>query len=245
MRLWLLGAVLAVIAISGHFILHETDNLALIEQTAKQSQITLFDTYSFILPESTKITNKDKSTSEFYSKNDVFEAYKSAKKDYIVYRSYEKRIYYELWKSYWSVGILFLAFGGLVGYWLRDPIDKFDFNSLRKETQEELRIAKEEMRKAQETAKNAQKEALQRARAELENDRHQTEYQRQEAEKERRAAIQTKKQAEESVRIANLERDEAVKVADEATRKKNASYAAAERFKRKAEKVSKTLHSSN
>jgi hypothetical protein len=131
-----------------------------------------------------------------------------------------------------------LGIGGIFGYWLRDPIDKYDFKALEEKTESELGVAWEETRKAQEAAKNAQSEAIKQAKADLEHELKRAEYQRSEAEKERRAAIQAQQAAEEAIKKAQIKISEALKIADESTRKKNASYAAAaERFKRKLEKA--------
>lgn len=237
MRLWFLGGVLALIAVFSYLIWHETDNLALIEQTSEPTRITLFDTQSFVLPEPTKITNKDKTTTEIYTKEDVVNAYGKAKKDNAFYVAYEKGIYSELILSFGSVAFIFVIIGSLIGYWLREPIDGYDFKALRAKTEHEIGQAWEETRKAQETAQNAQIEALKQARTELENEKDQAAYQRQEAEKERKAAIKAQQEAEAAVRKAQIERTDALRVADNATRKKNAAYSAAERFKRRLEKA--------
>jgi hypothetical protein len=98
-------------------------------------------------------------------------------------------------------------------------------------------VAWEETRKTQEAAKNAQLEAIKQANADVENELRRAEYQRSEAEKERMAAIQAQQAAEEAIKKAQIKISEELKIADESTRKKNASYAAAERFKRKLEKA--------
>lgn len=76
--------------------------------------------------------------------------------------------------------------------------------------------------------------------ADVEHELAQAKYQKNEAEKERRAAIQAQKAAEIAILKANTERDQALELADIATRKKNSSFAAAERFKRRLEKASRT-----
>lgn len=199
MRLWVLGIFLALIAVFSYLIWHETDNLALIEQTAENSRYTLFDTQSFVLPEPTKITSKDKTTTEIYTKEDVINAYGKAKKDNAFYLAYEKGIYYELITSFSLIALIFVIIGSFIGYWLREPIDGYDFTALRAKTKQEIDQAWEETRKAQEEAKNAQIEALKQARAELKNEKDQATYQRQEAEKERRAAIQAQQKAEDDL----------------------------------------------
>jgi hypothetical protein len=218
---------------------HETDNLALIEQTSEPTRITLFDTKSFVLPEPTKITNKDKTITEFYSAKDVVDAYQNAKRDNAFYLAFEKSIYSELSTSF----VLFLVFGlgvgGIFGYWLRDPIDKYDFKALEEKTERDLGVAWKETRKAQETAKNAQLEAVRQANTDVENELAQAKYQRSEAEKERIAAIEAQQNAEAAIRKAQIKISEALEIADESTRKKNAAYSAAERFKRKAEKLAR------
>jgi hypothetical protein len=239
MRARILGIVLVCIAVFSYLILHETDNLALIEQTAEKSRYTILDTESFVLPESTKITNKDKTTTEVLTTKQITDAYLNAKRDNILYIGYEKNIYSELFASFGFAALLFTGIGGLVGYWLRNPIDGYDFEALRAKTEQEVSQAWEETRKAQETARNAQIEALKQAREELEHEKSQAEYQRQEAEKERRSAIQAQQRAEQVITQANAERDEALSIADIATRKKNASFAAAERFKRRTETSSR------
>ncbi|NCB40403.1 MAG: hypothetical protein EOM80_16710 [Erysipelotrichia bacterium] len=237
MRLAIAIFLTAVLGALGYLIWHQTDNLALIEQTSEPTRITLFDTQSFVLPEATKITNKDKTTSEFYSAKDVVDAYQNAKKDYAFYIAYEWGIYSALSTSYGMVLLFGLSIGGLIGYWARDPIDKYDFNALREQTKQELAVAWDELRKAQETAQNAQKEALKQARNELEHEKRQAQHQRAEAEKERRAAIQAQQAAEMAIKKSQMDINEAFAIAEDATRKKNATYAASERFKRKLEKL--------
>lgn len=134
------------------------------------------------------------------------------------------------------VGLVFMAIGGILGFWSREPIDKFDFEALKAKTEKELDVAWSEVEKAREAAKNAQNTALKQARKELETEKAHAEYQREEAEKERRAAIKAQQEAEAQVKKAQIERTDALRVADTATRKKNAAYSAAERFKRRAEK---------
>jgi hypothetical protein len=236
MRAGVLVFLLAILGFLSYKIWHETDNLALIEQTFEPTPITLFNTQSFVLPEPTKIT-KDKTTSEFYSAKDVQEAFLNAKKDNAFYLAFEKNIYSELSTSFVLVLVFGLGVGGIFGYWLRDPIDKYDFKSLEEKTERELELAREETRKAQEAAKNAQLEAIKQANADVENELRRAEYQRSEAEKERRAAIQAQQAAAEEIKKAKIQISEALKTANESTRKKNASYAAAERFKRKLEKA--------
>ncbi len=211
MKLSIAGFLLAILGFLSYTIWHETDNLALIEQTTESTRITLFDTQSFVLPEPTKITNKDKTITEFYSAKDVVDAYQNAKKDNAFYVAYEKGIYAELSTSFVLVLIFGLGVGGMFGYWLREPIDKFDFKALRTETDKELGIAWEETRKAQETAKNAQLEAKKQANADVENELAQAKYQRSEAEKERRAAIQAQNIANEAT--ANAQRCESSRIA--------------------------------
>jgi hypothetical protein len=126
------------------------------------------------------------------------------------------------------------------GFFLREPIDEYDFKALKEKTERGLELAQEEIRKAQEAAKNAHKIALKQARDELEHEKKQAQYQREEAEKERRAAIEAQQNAEAAIRKAQIERADALRIADNATRKKNAAYSAAERFKKKAEKATRT-----
>jgi hypothetical protein len=242
MRLVIAVFLAAILGVLGYLIWHETDNLALIEQTSEPTRITLFDTKSFVLPETTKITNKDKTITEFYSAKDVQEAFLNAKKDNAFYLAFEKNIYSELSTSFVLVLFFGLGIGGIFGYWLRDPIDKYDFKSLEEKTERELGVAWEETRKAQETAKNAQLEAIKQANADVENELAQAEYQRSEAEKERRAAIQAQQAAAEEIKKAKIQISEALKIADESTRKKNALYATLERFKRRAEKKATLAH---
>ncbi len=211
MRLAIAIFLTAVLGVLGYLIWHETDNLALIEQTSEPTRITLFDTQSFVLPEPTKITNKDKTTSEFYSAKEVVDAYQNAKKDNAFYVAYEWGIYSALSTSYGIVLLFGLSIGGLIGYWARDPIEKYDFNALKENTKQELDLARDEVRKAQETAQNAQKEALKQARNELEHEKKQAQYQRDEAEKERRAAIQAQNLANEAT--ANAKRCESSRIA--------------------------------
>lgn len=212
MRLWILGFFLTLIAVFSYLISNETDNLALIEKTDEQSRYTLFDSQSFVLPEPTKITNKDKTTTEVFAEKAVAEAYLNAKKDNISYIAYGKDIYLKLSASYGFVALFFAGIGSFVGYWFRKPIDGYDFTALRARTKQEIDLSREETRKAQETAQNAQIEALEQARAEFEHEKKQAEYQRQEAEKERRAAIQAQqasqiqiKHAKEQIIKANQE----------------------------------------
>jgi hypothetical protein len=131
------------------------------------------------------------------------------------------------------VAVIFLIIGIFGGYWAREPIDKYDFNALKANTKKELEVAWAEVEKAEKTAQNAQKLALKQARDELEHEKKQAQYQREEAEKERRAAIEAQQNAETAIRKAQIERTDALRIADNATRKKNAAYSAAERFKRK------------
>lgn len=237
MRLAIAIFLTAIFGVLGYLIWHETDNLALIEQTTEQTRVTLFDTQSFILPEPTKIANKDKTVNEFYSAKDVVEAYDKAKKDNAFYVAYEWEIYSALSTSYAIVLLFGLGVGGLIGYWLREPIDKFDFKSLREKTKQELAVAWEEVDKAYKTAQNAEKAALKKARDELAHETAQAQYQRDEAEKERRAAIQAQQAAEMAIKKSQIDINEAFAIAEDATRKKNAAYAASERFKRKLEKL--------
>jgi hypothetical protein len=237
MRLAIAIFLTAVLGVLGYLIWHQTDNLALIEQTAEPTRITLFDTQSFVLPEPTKITNKDKTTSEFYSAKDVVDAYQIAKKDYAFYIAYETQIYSALAVSFVMVLLLGTVIGGMLGYWLRDPIDGYDFKSLKTKTEKDLVVAWAEVDKANKTAQNAQKEALKQARNELEHEKKQAQYQRDEAEKERRAAIQAQQAAEMAIKKSQMDINEAFAIAEDATRKKNATYAASERFKRKLEKL--------
>jgi hypothetical protein len=236
MRAGVLVFLLAILGFLSYKIWHETDNLALIEQTFEPTPITLFNTQSFVLPEPTKITNKDKTITEFYSAKDVQEAFLNAKKDNAFYLAFEKNIYSELSTSFVLVLVFGIAVGGIFGYWIRDPIDKYDFKSLEEKTERELGIAWKETRKAQETAKNAQLEAVRQANTDVENELAQAKYQRSEAEKERIAAIKAQQAAAEEIKKAKIQISEALRIADESTRKKNAAYSAAERFKRKAEK---------
>lgn len=138
------------------------------------------------------------------------------------------------------VAVIFLIIGVFGGYWAREPIDKYDFNALKANTEQELAVAWAEVEKAEKTAQNAQKLALKQAKDELEHEKAQAKYQREEAEKERRAAIEAQQNAETAIRKAQIERTDALRIADNATRKKNAAYSAAERFKRKAEKATTT-----
>jgi hypothetical protein len=126
------------------------------------------------------------------------------------------------------------------GFFLREPIDEYDFKALKEKTERGLELAQEEIRKAQEAAKNAHKIAFKQAADELKHEKEQAQYQRAEAEKERRAAIQAQQAAAEEIKKAQIKISEALKIADESTRKKNASYAAAERFKRKLEKATRS-----
>jgi preprotein translocase subunit SecG len=135
------------------------------------------------------------------------------------------------------VAVIFFIIGIFGGYLAREPIDEYDFKALEEKTERELEVAREETKKAQEAAKNAQSEAIKQAKADLEHELRRAEYQRSEAEKERRAAIQAQQAAEAAIRKAQIERTDALRIADNATRKKNAAYSAAERFKRKAEKT--------
>jgi hypothetical protein len=237
MKLAIAAVLAAVLGVLGYFIWHQTDNLALIEQTTEPTRITLFDTQSFVLPEPTKITNKDKTTSEFYSAREVVDAYQNAKKDYAFYVAYETQIYQALSLSFVIFLLAGVVMGLILGYWAREPIDKYDFTALKATTKQELEVAWAEVEKAEKTAQNAQKEALKQARNELEHEKAQAQYQRDEAEKERRAAIEAQQNAETAIRKAQIERTDALRIADNATRKKNAAYSAAERFKRKAEKA--------
>lgn len=237
MRLAIAIFLTAIFGFLGYTIWYETDNLALIEQTTEPTRVTLFDTQSFVLPEPTKITNKDKTVNEFYSAKDVVEAYDKAKKDNAFYVAYEWGIYSALSTSYGIVLLFGLGIGGLIGYWVREPIEKFDFKSLREQTKQELALASAEVDKANKTAQNAQKEALKQARNELEHEKKQAQYQRDEAEKERRAAIQAQQAAEMAIKKSQMDINEAFAIAEDATRKKNATYAASERFKRKLEKL--------
>jgi hypothetical protein len=202
-------------------ILHETDNLALIEQTAEKSKYTIFDTQSFVLPEPTKITNKDKTTTEVFTAKEVEKAYENAKHDNVFYIGFEKSIYKQLFASFGFVAFLFILIGSLVGYWLRDPIDGYDFKTLRANTKQEVDQAWEEARKAQETAKNTQIEALKQARAELEHEKNQAEYQKKEAEKERRAAIQLSQKAHEELQMMEELRQSRTAAIVAADRRKN------------------------
>jgi hypothetical protein len=149
----------------------------------------------------------------------------------------EQGIYKYLAVPFALVFLVSSLLGGVAGYFLREPIDKYDFKSLEEKTERELEVAREETIKAQEAAKNAQSEAIKQAKADLEHELRRAEYQRSEAEKERRAAIQAQQAAEAAIRKAQIERTDALRIADNATRKKNAAYSAAERFKRKAEKT--------
>lgn len=199
MRLWILGAISAVLTVLGYLIWHETDHLALIEQTAEPTRLTLFDIQSFVLPEPKKITNKDKTTTEVFNAEDIANAYQKAKKDYAFYLAYEKEIYTKLIISFSLVALFFTVIGGLIGYWFRKPIDKFDFQSLKNESEQKIEIAQEQMRKAQEKEEKAWEKALTRARAELDHEQQLARNERNEAEQERRLTIQLQKKANEDL----------------------------------------------
>jgi hypothetical protein len=211
MRAGVLVFLLAILGFLSYKIWHETDRLALIEQTSEPTHITLFNTQSFVLPEPTKITNKDKTITEFYSAKDVVDAYQNAKRDNAFYLAFEKSIYSELSTSFVLILVFGIAVGGFLGYLLKEPIDKFDFKSLRAVTDKQLSEAWAEVEKAQETAKNAQLEAVRQANADVENELAQAKYQRSEAEKEHRAAIQAQNIANEAT--ANAQRCESSRIA--------------------------------
>jgi hypothetical protein len=211
MRLVIAVFLAAILGVSGYFIWNKTDNLTLIEHTTEITGSALFDSKNFVLPAPTKITNKDKTISEFYLAKDVQEAFLNAKKDNVFYRGHGKEIYAFLAPAFVLVLFFGLGIGGIFGYWLREPIDKYDFKALEEKTERELRVAWEETRKAQETAKNAQLEAIKQANADVENELRRAEYQRSEAEKERMAAIQAQNIANEAT--ANAQRCERSRIA--------------------------------
>jgi hypothetical protein len=66
MRLVIAVFLAAILGVSGYFIWNKTDNLTLIEHTTEITGSALFDSKSFVLPAPTKITNKDKTISEFF-----------------------------------------------------------------------------------------------------------------------------------------------------------------------------------
>jgi hypothetical protein len=214
MRLVIAVFLAAILGVLGYLIWHETDkidNLTLIEHTTEITGSALFDSKGFVLPAPTKITNKDKTISEFFLAKDVQEAFLNAKKDNVFYRGHGKEIYAFLAPAFVLVLFFGLGIGGIFGYWLRYPIDKYDFKALEEKTERELGVAWEETRKAHETAKNAQLEAMKQANADVENELRRAEYQRSEAEKERRAAIQAQNIANEAT--ANAQRCERSRIA--------------------------------
>jgi hypothetical protein len=133
--------------------------------------------------------------------------------------------------------LLGLLIGIVAGYFIREPMDEFDFERVKTDAEAHKKTAWEEANKAKDALKTAESRAREAAQSELENERISLEYQKSEAEKERRAAIKAQQEAEAAVRKARIERTDALRVADNATRKKNAAYSAAERFKRRLEKT--------
>ena len=91
--------------------------------------------------------------------------------------------------------------------------------------------------KAKAALKTAETRARKAANEALETEKQALEFHKAEAEKERIAAIKAQQAAEAAIRKSQIERTYALRVAENATRKKNAAYSAAERFKRKAEKT--------
>ena len=120
--------------------------------------------------------------------------------------------------------------GVFAGYAMREPLDEHDTTKIK---QQALQAVEE----AQARANTAETRAKKAAEAMLEEQKAQLAYKLEQAENERRAAIQAQQDAEAAIRKAQIERADALRVADNATRKKNAAYAAAERFKKKAVKT--------
>lgn len=120
--------------------------------------------------------------------------------------------------------------GVFAGYAMREPLDEHDTTKIK---QQALQAVEE----AQARANTAETRAKKTAETMLEEQRAQLAYKLEQAETERRAAIQAQQDAEAAIRKAQIERADALRVADNATRKKNAAYAAAERFKKKAVKT--------
>lgn len=237
MRTLILSIILAFLAALSYLILHETKNLALIKQTTEKAQLTIFDLESFKLPEPKKITNKDKTTTEYFEVKEVIDLFKKSKADYVYYLAYEYEIYLQLITSFSLVALVFTVIGSLVGYWLRSPIDRFDFESLQKESERKIEFAQEQMRKAQEGEKIALEKALRQARSELDQALKQAQEREKQAETERTNAVRAQQLANEKTEQANAERDNAIKEKEQAeqtaktaeNRMKNAQNAALRR----------------
>jgi hypothetical protein len=149
----------------------------------------------------------------------------------------EQEIYKYLAVPFTLVFLVSSLLGGVAGYFLRKPIDGYDFEQVKKDAEAHKNTAWEEANKAKATLKTAETRARNAANEALEAEKQALEFHKAEAEKERIAAIQAQQAAEAAIRKAQIERTDALRIADNATRKKNAAYSAAERFKRKAEKT--------
>ena len=217
---------------------NDVSNLRLIQDSEdKNATYRYFNPSTFSLPEPKEITNKDKTKTLVINEEEIKKALEDATKKGFYYLDSGLEIYLHFIKSYAFIALIFIGIGGVFGFFIRSPIDEFDFEKLKEEYKKELRNANEKVKKAQETAKKAKIEAENQAEEELEKELNQLSYKKEEADKERRIAIQVQHEAKEAIQKANTERDQALKIADTATRKKNASYAAAERFKQKEERL--------
>jgi hypothetical protein len=126
--------------------------------------------------------------------------------------------------------------GSILGFLAREPIDGYDFEKVKQEAQERVNDANKLVSEAKEALKTAEKRAKARAEAAIQDEREFLAKERARADEERHAAIEIQEKAVSAVAKARTERTDALLVAENATRKKNAAYAAAERFKRKLEK---------
>lgn len=144
--------------------------------------------------------------------------------------------------AYFAVPFVLVFFiggviGSILGYVVREPIDRYDFEQVKQEAQERVNAANKLVSEATEALKTAEKRATAKAESALQTEREFLAKERSRAEEERYAAIEIQEKAVAAVKQARTERTDALRVAENATRKKNAAYAAAERFKRKLEKA--------